>query len=65
MRMGWIRQFQQVHEKSLAIGLCVNYWEINQVTSKSQMDFLDKIFKKRSKIKKVNTTFEFYIFQVV
>ena len=45
--------------------LRINYWEINQVTSKCQMDFLDKTFKKRSKTEKKNINIEFYIFEIV
>ena len=37
-------------------------WEINQLKTKSQIDFFNKIFKKRSKTKKVNISIEFYIF---
>ena len=45
--------------------LRVNSWEINHVTSKCQLDFLDKTCKIRSKTGKVNTTIEFYIFEIV
>ena len=38
-------------------------WEINQVTSKCQTDFLGKSCKERSK--KVNITIGFYIFEIV
>ena len=41
----------------------VNYWEINQVTSECQMDVLDKTC--RQKTKKVNTTIEFFILELV
>ena len=34
--------------------LRVNCWQINQVTSKSQMDLLNKICKQSSKTEKVN-----------
>ena len=45
--------------------LRVNYWEINHVKSKCHMDFLDKTCKVRSKIEKVNTTIDFYTFEIV
>ena len=43
--------------------LRANYWKINDITSKSQMDFWTKLagWKK----KKVNTTIEFCIFELV
>ena len=43
----------------------VNCWEINQVTSKCQMDFLQKTCKDKSKTKKVKISIEFYIFELV
>ena len=45
--------------------LQVNCRDINQVTSKYQMYFLDKTCKKRSKTEKVNIAIEFYIFEIV
>ena len=42
-----------------------NYWEINQVTSKWQINISDKICKKGSKTVKVSITIEFYIFKLV
>ena len=56
------------YNKKKAIGFKshrVNYWEINQVASKCQMDFLNKTYKKASATKKVNITIEFYIFKTV
>ena len=43
----------------------VNCWEINQVTSKCQIDFLNKASKKGSTTEKVNITIKFYIFEIV
>ena len=40
-------------------------WNINQVTSKYQIDFLDNTCKKKSKIEKKNITIEYYIFEIV
>ena len=40
-------------------------WEINQVTSKCQMDFLDNTCEKGLKQKKRNITIEFHIFKLV
>ena len=45
--------------------LRLNYREINQITSKCQMDFFDKTCKNRSKPEKVNITIEFYIYEIV
>ena len=56
------------HEIRIATGfkcLRVNYWEINLVTLKCLMDFLEKTFKERSKTEKVNITIGFYIFETV
>ena len=39
--------------------LRVNYWEINQLTSKCQMELLEKISRK------VNISLEFSIFEIV
>ena len=44
--------------------LRVNCWEINQVTSKCQIDFLEKTCKGKSKTEKVNITIGFYIFKI-
>ena len=43
----------------------INCWEINQVTSKCQTDFLNKTFKKMPKTELKNITIEFYIFEEV
>ena len=45
--------------------LRVNYREINQRTSKFQIDFWTKLAKIRSKTEKVNTTIESCIFELV
>ena len=42
--------------------LRVNYWVINQVTLKCQMNFLEKTF--RLKLEKVNTIIEFCILEL-
>ena len=40
-------------EKAIVFkSLRINYWEINQVTSKCQIDILDETSKKRSKTEK-------------
>ena len=41
--------------------LLVNYWEINQITSKCQIDFLDKTYQK---VLKVSITIKFYVFKL-
>ena len=56
-RVAFISLFFQYHnittrEANGFKSLRINYWEINQVISKCQMDFLDKTFKKRSKTEK-------------
>ena len=45
--------------------LRMNCFEINQVTSKCQIDFLDKTCKKRYKTETNNITIEFYMFELV
>ena len=40
-------------------------WNINQVTSKYQIDILDNTCKKKSKIEKKNITIEFYTIKLV
>ena len=45
--------------------LRVNCWDIKEVTSKCQVNFLQKTFKQRSKTGKVNIAIEFYIFEIV
>ena len=40
-------------------------WEINQVTSEYQMEFLDNTCRKGLKQTKKNITIEFYIFKLV
>ena len=39
-------------------------WEINHVTSKCQIDVLDKTCKRRSKTEKVNITVESYLIAI-
>ena len=43
--------------------LRVNCWEIDQVTSKREVDFLDKTC--RLKTEKVNIATEFFLFELV
>ena len=52
--------------KPLALSFLLNYWEINQTTSKCQIDFSTKLAK-RSKIEKVNVniTIKFCILKLV
>ena len=54
--------FQLLTETRKATGfksLRVNYWKINQLTSKCQMELLEKISRK------VNINLEFSIFEIV
>ena len=50
------------HKKTGFKSLRVNYWVINQVTSKCQMDFLEKT--SWLKLEKVNTIIEFCILEL-
>ena len=64
----WLETFQRSTETRKATGLTsllVNSREINQVTPKCQMCFIDKFYKKRSKAEQVNITVELYIFRIV
>ena len=54
-------------KKCLLVNIIVKLiacWDINQVTSKCHMDFLDNTCKKTSKAEKKNITIEFYIFKL-
>ena len=62
---GWYLKLTGTRKATGFNSLWVNYWEINQVTSKFQSDFFGKTYIKRYKIVKVNITITFYTFKLV
>lgn len=64
----WLEIFYLLIETVKAAGfksLPENYWKINPVTPKFQMDFFNKICKERSKAETVNIAINIYILEIV
>ena len=60
------REIEKTTRKATGFqSLLVNCWEINKVTLKWQIDFLEKTSEEKSKTEKVNVTIGFYIFEKV